>query len=123
MKSSARNKTFDVKHAEFAHYCRALAHPARFAILAEMVSKGGHIKGETIEIPSMANATVLQHLRELKRSGIITGRIFGIRSDFKINQKALSKFELICLNFFEEYRGGLISKDELDDVGPPPTQF
>ena len=102
MRSSSKNKSFDVKHSEFAHFCRALAHPARLAIISEIVSRGGQIKGDVIEIPSMANATVLQHLRELKRSGIITGRIFGLRSDFKINLKALSKFEDLCLKFFED---------------------
>jgi hypothetical protein len=115
MRSSSKNKAFDVKHSEFAHYCRALAHPARFAIIAEIVLRGGQIKGDAIEIPSMANATVLQHLRELKRSGIISGRIFGSRSDFKINSKALSKFEDMCLKFFEENKAVVASKIFPDD--------
>jgi len=88
----------------FVHYCRAMAHPARIEILRAIVSRGGHIKGETIVIPFLAHATVMQHLRELKRAGIIGGRIFGARCDFKLNLEALTQFEKHSRDFFEEIR-------------------
>jgi predicted transcriptional regulator len=70
---------------EIAHYSRALGHPARIALLVEIAKKGGVIKGESIELPAMSQSTVLQHLRELKRAGLIQGRIFGARSEYKID--------------------------------------
>lgn len=86
-------KEFSENHIILAHFCRAMAHPARAAILMAMAQRGGRITGDIIEIPSMANTTVLQHLRELKRSGIIQGRIFGARCDFKIDVSSLAQFE------------------------------
>lgn len=77
---------------EIAHYSRALGHPARIALLVEIAKKGGSIKGEAIEIPTLSQATVLQHLRELKRAGLIQGRIFGARSEFKIDQQKLREY-------------------------------
>lgn len=92
-KGGEKLNEFKEEHKILAHFCRAMAHPARAAILTAIAQRGGRIMGGVIEIPSMANATVMQHLRELKRSGIIQGRIFGARCDFKIDTKALAQFE------------------------------
>lgn len=93
-----KNRALDEKNTytelatEIAHYSRALGHPARIALLVEIAKKGGVVKGESIEIPPMSQATVLQHLRELKRAGLIQGRIFGARSEYKIDFQKLQLY-------------------------------
>ncbi len=64
--------------------------------------------GDVIEIPSLANATVLQHLRELKRSGIIQGRVFGARCDFKIDAIALAHFESQSQAFLKSIQADIL---------------
>jgi len=93
LKKVPKPKEFSEEHRILAHFCRAMAHPARAAILSAIAQRGGRVLGETIEIPALAHPTILQHLRELKRSGIIQGRIFGARCDFKIDATALAQFE------------------------------
>jgi DNA-binding transcriptional ArsR family regulator len=86
-----------------AHYSRALGHPARIALLVEIAKKGGKVKGEALDLPMMSQATVLQHLRELKRAGLIQGRIFGARSEFKIDQQKLNEYAGQLESFLDHF--------------------
>ena len=101
-------KDFKAEHIILAHFCRAMAHPARAAIISAIAQRGGRVMGDVIEIPSLANATVLQHLRELKRSGIIQGRIFGSRCDFKIDATALAQFENESQSFLKNIKADIV---------------
>jgi predicted transcriptional regulator len=69
-----------------------VGHPARIAVLIAIARKGGVVDGEVLEIPQLSQATVIQHLRELKRSGLIYGRIFGARARFGIDYEKLKSF-------------------------------
>jgi len=72
---------------------KALAHPARLAILRTLAQKGGKLNGELISIEQMAPATVQQHLRDLKKAGLIKGRIFGLNSSYSIDYEKLESME------------------------------
>ena len=86
--------------SDFAHFSRAFAHPARVTILLEMIKSNGVIEGRVVEVPGMSPSTVIQHLREMKKSSIIDGRIFGMRSKYWISKEALLFFENISKQFF-----------------------
>ena len=85
---------------DFAHFSRALAHPARVTILLEMIKTKGVVEGRVVEVPGMSPSTVIQHLREMKKSTIIDGRIFGMRSKYWISKEAMLFFENISKQFF-----------------------
>ena len=85
---------------DFSHYARALAHPARISILLEMIKSNGVVEGKVVEVEGMSPSTVIQHLRELKRSGIIDGRIFGLRSKYWIEKEALAQFRQLSFDLF-----------------------
>ena len=87
-----------------AHFARALGHPARIAVLIEIAKKGFVIRGENIEVPQLSQATVLQHLRELKRAGILQGRIFGAKSEYKLDLENLRKFDENFHAFMEHFK-------------------
>jgi len=72
----------DLALSEFA---KALSHPARVAILRTLAEKQMCICGEIVEVLPLAQATVSQHLKELKNAGLITGEIEGVRSCYCIN--------------------------------------
>ena len=59
---------------------KALAHPARLAILRTLARRGDCVCGEVVEVMPLAQATVSQHLRILKDAGLIQGRIDGRNS-------------------------------------------
>jgi ArsR family transcriptional regulator len=63
-----------------AESLRALAHPARLAILRTLAGRGRCVCGEVVEVMPLAQATVSQHLKILKDAGLIQGRIDGRNS-------------------------------------------
>ena len=96
-KTSLPNKGLE---QDFAHYARVLGHPARITILLEMIKAGGTIDGKIVHVEGMSPTTVIQHLRELKRAGVIDGRIFGARSNYWICNDALVNFKRLSLELF-----------------------
>jgi ArsR family transcriptional regulator, arsenate/arsenite/antimonite-responsive transcriptional repressor len=58
-----------------ARYAKALGHPARIAILKFLAGSNACFCGEIVEELPIAQATVSQHLKELKDAGLIQGSI------------------------------------------------
>jgi predicted transcriptional regulator len=78
-----------------AQLSKSIGHPTRLAILQSLASTGGWIEGKIIEVQGVAPTTVIQHLRELKRVGIIQGRIFGAQCKYGLNTDTLQEFKKI----------------------------
>lgn len=60
-----------------ARICKALAHPARVAILRVLAEKKTCICGEIVDELPLAQSTVSQHLKALKEAGLVQGTIEG----------------------------------------------
>ena len=56
---------------------KVLGHPARIAILQHIINQKACICNDLVEELGLAQATISQHLKELKNSGIIKGSISG----------------------------------------------
>ena len=56
---------------------KALAHPARIAIMEYLIGKGDCICGDIVDELPLAQPTVSRHLKELKSAGLIKGNIDG----------------------------------------------
>ena len=61
--------------AAVARLAKALAHPARVRIVRVLLSRPGCIGGEIVQDVGLAQSTVSEHLRILKASGLVVGRI------------------------------------------------
>ena len=94
-------KTADVQLAEIA---KALAHPARIAILRRLAKRNECICGEIVEGLPLAQATVSQHLKTLKEVDLIDGTIDGPRSCYCINWKNLNKVDELLVGFIRSLR-------------------
>ena len=90
--ATSKKEEFTKKEQELADFAKALAHPARIAILKVLAQRNECICGEIVEILPLAQSTVSQHLKELKTAGLITGSVDGPRSCYCINWKAFEKF-------------------------------
>ena len=95
-----KKEEFTRKEQELSAFAKALAHPARIAILKVLALKNECICGEIVEILPLAQSTVSQHLKELKEAGLIEGAIDGPRSCYCINWKAFEKFSTEFNSFF-----------------------
>jgi DNA-binding transcriptional ArsR family regulator len=73
------SKTIDYAKAELelAKYAKALAHPARVAILQLLIRRQACICGDIVDELPLSQSTVSQHLKELKMAGLIKGDIDG----------------------------------------------
>ncbi len=87
-----KKDAFIQKEQDLAEFAKALAHPARIAILKVLAQRNECICGEIVDVLPLAQSTVSQHLKELKNAGLITGTVDGPRSCYCINWKAFEKF-------------------------------
>ena len=65
---------------------KALAHPARLAIVQAIGAAGGCCCGDIVRRLPLAQSTVSQHLKILKESGLIQGVIEGPRANYSIDR-------------------------------------
>lgn len=68
---------FNEEQNKLATYAKAFAHPARIAILQQILKNRTCIVGSLAEILPLSQSTISQHLKELKTIGIIKGEIEG----------------------------------------------
>ncbi|MEO5985354.1 MAG: metalloregulator ArsR/SmtB family transcription factor [Ferruginibacter sp.] len=87
-----KKESFTQKEQDLALFAKAMAHPARIAILKVLAQHNECICGEIVDVLPLAQSTVSQHLKELKNAGLIDGVIDGPRSCYCINWKAFEKF-------------------------------
>ena len=89
----ARHRIDDRAH-ELAAMCKALAHPARVAILELLIERDSCVCGDIVEVLPLAQSTVSEHLRVLKEAGFIRGEIDGPRVCYCADREALRAFQL-----------------------------
>jgi ArsR family transcriptional regulator len=82
---------FTKQDARIAAFAKAIAHPARVAILRTLAERNSCICGEIVDVLPLAQSTVSQHLRELQRVGLIKGEIDGPKSCYCIDQQVLAE--------------------------------
>jgi DNA-binding transcriptional ArsR family regulator len=70
-------ETFTPQQIQLAEWAKALAHPARIAILEVLLRRGACICGDIVDELPLAQATVSQHLKVMKEAGLIRGDIEG----------------------------------------------
>lgn len=84
---SSKTAVFSEEDNRVAELAKALAHPARIAILRLLVARKACICGDLVEELPLSQATVSQHLKELKRIGLIKGEISPPRVCYCIDER------------------------------------
>ena len=90
------------KDLEIAKFTKALAHPARVAILQLLLQQKTCICGDIVEELPIAQSTVSQHLKELKKAGLIKGEIEGVSTCYCINEVEWNKAKVVLNEFFKK---------------------
>lgn len=100
---------FSRDEQRLAAMAKALAHPARIAILKLLAAKQDCMCGDIVEELPLAQSTVSQHLKQLKDAGLIKGEIDGPKVCYCIDYKALAQFRAnldAVFSEIDEKRGG-----------------
>ncbi len=98
-----KSEIFTEKQNKLASMMKALGHPARIAILQHLIRIQACVCGDLVEELGLAQATISQHLSELKKVGLITGTIEGTSVCYCIDGKAWENYRSICEAFFVKY--------------------
>lgn len=101
---ATKTDLFTTEQNEIALMAKAMAHPARVAILQLLVKKNTCICGDLVEELGLAQATTSQHLKELKMAGIIQGTIEGVSVCYCINPKVWKQYKNLFSSFFKEIK-------------------
>jgi ArsR family transcriptional regulator len=78
-----------------AEAARAMAHPARVKILRRLLEKNHQLCGDFVKVLPWAQSTLSQHLKVLRRSGLIQGRGVGTSSVYSIDRKNLRRVKIL----------------------------
>ncbi|SFO49853.1 transcriptional regulator, ArsR family [Algoriphagus ornithinivorans] len=88
---------------ELANVAKALAHPARIAIIQYLIKTNTCINGDLVQELGLAQATISQHLRELKEIDIIQGTIEGTKVNYCINPEKWNSIKSLFLGLFDQF--------------------
>lgn len=99
---ATKTDLFTKEQNDLATMAKAIAHPARIAILQYLVRKNACVCGDLVEELGLAQATTSQHLKELKNAGIIQGTIEGVSICYCIDPKIWNQYNALFSSFFKE---------------------
>ncbi len=88
-------KTYDLTADELRlmQMMKALGHPARMQIFRYLSANPQCITGDIVEVLPLAQATVSQHLKVLRDSGLICGMIEGPATCYCLCEETVAWFK------------------------------
>jgi DNA-binding transcriptional ArsR family regulator len=90
----------EATYSRIADLAKALSHPARVKILKILTDKKMCICGEIVDLLPLSQSTVSQHLKELKRVGLIQGEIEGPKTCYCIDPATLESASALFSSLF-----------------------
>lgn len=93
---------FSEEQNQLALYAKAFAHPARVAIIQQIIKNKTCIVGTLTNALPLSQSTISQHLKELRNTGIIKGEIEGPSICYCINRENWDTIKKMLGKFFSE---------------------
>lgn len=87
----SKKDEFTQEEIWLADISKALSHPARIKILKVLNEMDSCMVGSLVDKLPLAQATVSQHLKELKNVGLVEGEIDGPKICYCVNNKVLTR--------------------------------
>jgi len=100
---ATKTEIFNEKQNRLAIMMKALAHPARIAIIQQLLKTNACICGDIVNELGLAQATISQHLKELKNAGFIKGTIEGTSVCYCIDAQVWKQYKKEIESFFVPY--------------------
>ncbi len=82
---------YTARQLEFSALAKALAHPARIAIIEVLIKRDSCVCGEIVDELPLSQATVSQHLKVLKEASILSGEVEGRNVCYCMNKPMLQR--------------------------------
>ncbi len=97
----SKTEEFTKSQNEIAALAKALGHPARIAILQFLAEQKSCVCGDIVNELPLSQSTVSQHLKELKKVGLIKGDIEGPSVCYCVDVKVLTKAKKMLVDLFD----------------------
>jgi ArsR family transcriptional regulator, arsenate/arsenite/antimonite-responsive transcriptional repressor len=98
----AKADLFSIELQKCSELYKALAHPARLAILKYLAETRTCITGDIADELPLGRTTVNQHLKELKDAGLIKGTTEGAKTCYCLNPEKIKELKEISEAFLNE---------------------
>lgn len=95
-----KTQIFTKEQNDLALFFKVLGHPARVAILQYVSQQNACICNDLVEEIGLAQATISQHLKELKSIGLLEGEVEGKRMCYCINLELWNTLQKELNTFF-----------------------
>lgn len=99
-----KSDLFTQEQNELAAIAKALAHPARIAIIQHLIKANACINSDLVNELGLAQATISQHLKELKKAEIIQGTIEGVAMNYCINPRKWNEIRTTLNDLFDGFK-------------------
>jgi ArsR family transcriptional regulator, arsenate/arsenite/antimonite-responsive transcriptional repressor len=96
---SKQTITIDQKKA--ARYAKAMGHPVRLYVLELLSRQSCCYSGDLTEVLPIAKSTLSQHLKELKKAGLIQGEIEAPKIKYCLNKNNWEEAKLLVKKIFD----------------------
>lgn len=100
-----KSEIFSDRQNRLAGMMKALAHPARIAIIQHLIKANACINGDLVQELGLAQPTISQHLKELKQAGLIQGTIEGTSVCYCIEPGTWALYQKEIGALFAAYKG------------------
>ena len=97
-----KSEMFSEEPNELSTIFKVLGHPARIAIIQHIINQNSCICNDLVDELGLAQATISQHLKELKSIGILQGTIEGKSVCYCIEEKRWEEIQKIFNEFFNQ---------------------
>ena len=98
----AKTELFTETQNKLAFFAKAFAHPARVAILQHLYKINSCVCGDLVNEIGLAQATISQHLRELKQLDLIKGDVEGTSVCYCINKSKWLEMKTMMSEFLDQ---------------------
>lgn len=98
---TTKTELFSKADNQLAAFAKAIGHPARVAILRKLATMDACVCGDLVADLPLSQSTVSQHLKELKKAGLIQGEIEGKKVCYCINRKVWKEAQVLLGSFFK----------------------
>jgi len=98
----SKTELFGEVHQGRANLFKALGHPARLQILQFLSQTRMCISGDISEELPLSRTTVKQHLKELKKVGLIRGTVEGVKTNYCLDYVRVDEMKRNLSGFLNE---------------------
>jgi DNA-binding transcriptional ArsR family regulator len=101
---ASKTELFDEVLQQQANLFKVLGHPARLQIIRFLAETKTCYSGDITEDLPLGRTTVNQHLKELKKAGIIRGQVGGTKKDYCLDYNKVKEMLNTLSDFLNEFQ-------------------